>query len=77
MDLVDVLFMDVDDGEFIVGNDLLTSLGIDVDRQLEQLANRGDDEFAGDPIPVESDDIPTLSVLKEDRDKDISNAVES
>eukprot|EP00644_Phytophthora_capsici_P009513 jgi/Phyca11/15463/fgenesh1_pg.PHYCAscaffold_13_\ len=36
MELVDVLVMDVNDDEFIVGNDLLTALGIDVDRQLEQ-----------------------------------------
>eukprot|EP00644_Phytophthora_capsici_P005294 jgi/Phyca11/96003/e_gw1.1.1007.1 len=42
MELVDVLVMDVNDDEFIVGNDLLTALGIDVDRQLEQLASRGD-----------------------------------
>eukprot|EP00644_Phytophthora_capsici_P017876 jgi/Phyca11/126315/e_gw1.62.250.1 len=48
MNRVDVLIVDCDDDEFIVGNDLLTLLGIDVDRQLEQLASRGDDELAGD-----------------------------
>ncbi|ETP46055.1 hypothetical protein F442_07656, partial [Phytophthora nicotianae P10297] len=58
MDLVDVLVVDVNDDEFIVGNDLLTALGIDVDRQLEQLASRGDDELAGDPIELEADDMP-------------------
>ncbi|ETK88369.1 hypothetical protein L915_07367 [Phytophthora nicotianae] len=58
MNMVDVLVVDVDDDEFIIGNDLLTALGIDVDRQLEQLANRGDDEMAGDPIHLEADDMP-------------------
>ncbi|KAE8952644.1 hypothetical protein PR001_g33203, partial [Phytophthora rubi] len=42
MDAVDVLIADVDDDEFIVGNDLLTTLGINVDQPLEQLARRGD-----------------------------------
>eukprot|EP00644_Phytophthora_capsici_P004742 jgi/Phyca11/111030/e_gw1.19.633.1 len=57
MVLVDVLIVDGDDEEFIVGNDLLTSLGIDVHRQLEQLADRGDDETSGDPIELEADEM--------------------
>ncbi|GMF60750.1 unnamed protein product [Phytophthora fragariaefolia] len=35
---------DMDDDEFIVGSDLPVMLGINVDKQLEQLAGRGDDE---------------------------------
>ncbi|OWZ01011.1 hypothetical protein PHMEG_00027680, partial [Phytophthora megakarya] len=58
MSTVEVLIVDVDDDEFIVGNDLLTLLGIDVNRQLEQLAGRGEDETSGDPIELEADDMP-------------------
>ncbi|KAE9044244.1 hypothetical protein PR002_g2909 [Phytophthora rubi] len=57
MAAVDVLVLDVDDGEFIIGNDLLTSLGIDVDRQLQQLAMRSEDETSGDPIDLEADEM--------------------
>ncbi|GMF27141.1 unnamed protein product [Phytophthora fragariaefolia] len=53
---VDVLIADAEDDEFIVGNDLLTSLGIDVDRQLEMLACRDEDETSGDTIELEADD---------------------
>ncbi|OWZ15898.1 hypothetical protein PHMEG_00010382 [Phytophthora megakarya] len=58
MGLVDVLVVDVGDEEFIVGNDVLTALGINVDRQLQQLVSRGDDELAGDPIQSEGDGMP-------------------
>ncbi|ETM48059.1 hypothetical protein L914_07363 [Phytophthora nicotianae] len=58
MGLVGVLIVDCDDDEFIVGNDLLRLLGINVNRQLEQLASRGDDELAGDPIHLEADEVP-------------------
>lgn len=47
MGLVDVLIVDVDDDEFIVGNDLLVTLGIEVDRQLEQLGDHSDDQTSG------------------------------
>ncbi|GMF20666.1 unnamed protein product [Phytophthora fragariaefolia] len=40
MSAVDVLIVDIDDEAFIVGNDLLHTLGIDVDRHLEMLAER-------------------------------------
>ncbi|GMF31903.1 unnamed protein product [Phytophthora fragariaefolia] len=53
---VDVLIADIDDDEFIVGNDLLRSLGIDVGRQLEMLANRSDDETSGDTVELKADD---------------------
>ncbi|KAE8957055.1 hypothetical protein PR002_g31288, partial [Phytophthora rubi] len=57
MELWEVLITDVDD-EFIVGNDLLNALGIDVERQLEKLATRPEDESSGDPIALEDDDMP-------------------
>ncbi|KAE9058945.1 hypothetical protein PF010_g30812, partial [Phytophthora fragariae] len=58
MELWEVLITDVDDDEFIVGSDLLNALGIDVERQLEQLATRPEDESSGDPIALEDDDMP-------------------
>ncbi|KAG4061450.1 hypothetical protein PC123_g3687 [Phytophthora cactorum] len=75
--MVDVLVVDVDDGEFIVGNDLLTSLGIDVDRQLEQLTTRSDDETSGDPVDLEADEMPVkLDESAPSEDGDIFTAVE-
>lgn len=53
---VPCLIMDVDDDEFIMGRDLLTSLGIDVDRQLEQLASHVDDETSGDSFELDVDE---------------------
>nr|KAE8939573.1 hypothetical protein PF009_g10579 [Phytophthora fragariae] len=76
MDAVDVLIADVDDDEFIVGNDLLTTLGINVDQQLEQLAGRGDDETSGDSINLEADDLPFHPGQPESSDDDIFAAVE-
>lgn len=73
---VDVLIVDVDDDEFIVGNDLLTALGIDVDRQLEMLAYRGEDETCGDSIELEADDSPAKSDVGGSSDNDIFAAVE-
>ncbi|GMF38610.1 unnamed protein product [Phytophthora fragariaefolia] len=74
---VDVLIMDVDDNEFIIGNNLLTSLGIDVGRQLEQLATRSDDETSGDPIDLEADEMPVqLDGSAPSGDSDIFAAVE-
>ncbi|KAE9009558.1 hypothetical protein PR001_g16415 [Phytophthora rubi] len=58
MELWDVLITDVDDDGFIDGDDLLSALGIDVERQLEQLAARPEDESSGDPIALEDDDMP-------------------
>eukprot|EP00644_Phytophthora_capsici_P015296 jgi/Phyca11/113379/e_gw1.24.208.1 len=48
----EVLVIDEDEEEFIMGEDILTDLGINIDRQLEQLAEKtaADDD---DPIPVE------------------------
>lgn len=34
----DCLILDVDESEFILGNDILKAIGIDVDKQLEQVA---------------------------------------
>ncbi|KAE9311875.1 hypothetical protein PR003_g19906 [Phytophthora rubi] len=52
---VPCLVVDMDDDEFIIGRDLL---GIDVDRQLEQLATHRDDETSGDPFSLEADEPP-------------------
>ncbi|ETK97256.1 hypothetical protein L915_00175, partial [Phytophthora nicotianae] len=48
----EVLVIDEDEDEFIMGEDILTDLGISIDRQLEQLAEKtsADDD---DTIPVE------------------------
>uniref|UniRef100_H3H050 Reverse transcriptase domain-containing protein n=1 Tax=Phytophthora ramorum TaxID=164328 RepID=H3H050_PHYRM len=77
MSAVDVLIVDVDDDEFIVGNDLLTPLDIDINRQLEQLVDHGNDENSGDSIELEADEMsvnPTESVSSDD---DIFAAVEN
>ncbi|GMF39814.1 unnamed protein product [Phytophthora fragariaefolia] len=66
--VVDVLIADVDYNEFIVGNDLLLSLGIDVDRQLEMLADRGSDETSGDNIELEADEPPVAATSSSDDD---------
>ncbi|KAE9288089.1 hypothetical protein PF008_g26239 [Phytophthora fragariae] len=50
--------VDMDDDEFIIGRDLLATLGTDVDRQLEQLAAHRDDETSGDPFSLEADEPP-------------------
>ncbi|GMF31530.1 unnamed protein product [Phytophthora fragariaefolia] len=71
---VDVLIADIDDDEFIVGNDLLRSLGIDFGRQLEMLANRNDDETSGDTIELEADNPPVGNA--ESSGDDIFAAVE-
>ncbi|OWY93043.1 hypothetical protein PHMEG_00037700, partial [Phytophthora megakarya] len=78
MELVGVLVVDVDDGEFIVDNDLLTTLRVDVDRQLEQLAGRRDDELAGGPIQLDDDDMPVHvdEPLPSHGDRDIFAVVE-
>ncbi|KAE8881580.1 hypothetical protein PF003_g34166 [Phytophthora fragariae] len=55
---VPCLVVDMDDDEFIIGRDLLATLGIDVDRQLEQLATHRDDETSGDPFSLEADEPP-------------------
>ncbi|KAE8979193.1 hypothetical protein PR001_g24625 [Phytophthora rubi] len=52
------LMVDMDDDEFIIGRDLLATLGTDVDRQLEQLAAHRDDETSGDPFSLEADEPP-------------------
>ncbi|GMF21819.1 unnamed protein product [Phytophthora fragariaefolia] len=73
---VDVLIADAEDDEFIVGNDLLTSLGIDVDRQLEMSACRDEDETSGDTIELEADDPPVTLNPSDPSDGDIYAAVE-
>ncbi|GMG17564.1 unnamed protein product [Phytophthora fragariaefolia] len=66
-----------DDGKFIVGHDRLTSLSIEVDRQLEQLAQRGEDEPSGDPIEQEADEMPVrVGASKPGEDADIFAAAE-
>ncbi|KAG4062023.1 hypothetical protein PC123_g3136 [Phytophthora cactorum] len=76
MDPVDVLIVDVDDDEFIVGNDLLVMLGINVDQQLEQLASRGDDEPSGDSIELKAGEMPFNPDGSPSSDDDIFAAVE-
>ncbi|OWZ00649.1 hypothetical protein PHMEG_00028115 [Phytophthora megakarya] len=51
---VTCLIIDHDDDEFIVGNDVLVSLGIDVDRQLEQLAGKNRN-LEADPFESEEE----------------------
>eukprot|EP00644_Phytophthora_capsici_P016535 jgi/Phyca11/123947/e_gw1.52.378.1 len=58
MEPVECLIVDSIDDEFIVGRDLLLSLGIDVDRQLEQLASRGGGDTDGDPFDLEVGEPP-------------------
>ncbi|OWZ13400.1 hypothetical protein PHMEG_00013278 [Phytophthora megakarya] len=53
-DLVTCLIIEEDEDEFIVGNDVLLSLGIDVSRQLEQLAGNSQEQD-DDPFNVEDD----------------------
>ncbi|OWZ11617.1 hypothetical protein PHMEG_00015336 [Phytophthora megakarya] len=74
MNAVDVLIADADDDEFIVGNHLLYALGIDVLRQSDMLAGRGEDETSGDTIELETDEL-TVSDNKSS-DDDIFAAVE-
>ncbi|POM66203.1 LOW QUALITY PROTEIN: Hypothetical protein PHPALM_17977 [Phytophthora palmivora] len=76
MGLVDVLTVNADDDEFIVGNDLLVTLGIDVDRQFEQLAGHGDEDTSGDPIELEADDMPVNLNEHQSSDDGIFAAVE-
>ncbi|GMF35973.1 unnamed protein product [Phytophthora fragariaefolia] len=76
MNAVDVLIADADDDEFIVGNDLLTSQGIDVDRQLEMLASRDEDETSGDTIELEADEPPVTLNASDPSDDDIFAAAE-
>ncbi|KAG2761401.1 hypothetical protein PC129_g9480 [Phytophthora cactorum] len=76
MSPVDVLIVDIDDDEFIVGNDLLNALGIEVDRQLEMLADREDDETSGYTTELEADDVPATTSATEPSDDDIFAAVE-
>ncbi|KAG2913563.1 hypothetical protein PC119_g25069 [Phytophthora cactorum] len=77
INVVGVLVVGVDDGEFIVCSVLLTSLGIDVDHQLEQLAARDEDESGGDPIELEVDEMPVkLNGSKPSGDVDIFSAME-
>ncbi|GMF57946.1 unnamed protein product [Phytophthora fragariaefolia] len=70
MNEVDVLIVDADDDEFIIGNDLLTLLGIDVHRQLEQLARRNDGETSGDPVVLEPDETPATESTTDSSESD-------
>ncbi|KAG3005956.1 hypothetical protein PC120_g17670 [Phytophthora cactorum] len=72
MQAAEVLIVDVDDDEFIVDNDLLTTLGIDVDRQL----NHGDVETSGDTIELDADEMPVDPSGSVSSDSDIFAAVE-
>ncbi|GMF57956.1 unnamed protein product [Phytophthora fragariaefolia] len=76
MGAVEVLIVGVDDDEFIIGIDLLTLLGIDVNRQLEQLAARDDGERSGDPIVLEADEPPVTTSSTDPSATDIFAAVE-
>lgn len=50
MDAVQCLIVVSDGDDSIVDHDMLGELGIDADRQFEQLAAHGDDEMSGDPF---------------------------
>ncbi|KAJ8571266.1 hypothetical protein ON010_g5570 [Phytophthora cinnamomi] len=63
---VECLIIDDDDPEFILGQHVLKSLGIDIDRQLEQLAVRGEDKD-DEELEVE-DDLPSLPSSGADND---------
>ncbi|KAG3156969.1 hypothetical protein PI126_g8535 [Phytophthora idaei] len=63
-ELVEYLVIDTEEPEFILGQDVLKILGIDIDRQLEQLAKRnGDDEDGTDDL---KDDLPVLEASSTD-----------
>ncbi|OWZ15878.1 hypothetical protein PHMEG_00010406 [Phytophthora megakarya] len=51
-EMFECLVIDVDEDEFLLGQDILKALGIDIDRQLEQLAGRPTDE---DPSEFDDD----------------------
>eukprot|EP00644_Phytophthora_capsici_P007385 jgi/Phyca11/62543/gw1.21.359.1 len=51
-------------------------LGIDVDRQLEQLAVHNVDDMSGDPVELEADDMPINLNEDPSEDDDIFAAVE-
>jgi len=51
---VSCLVLDMDNDEFILGKDVLAELGIDVDRQLEQLVVN-EDTIDDDPIGIDDD----------------------
>ncbi|KAE8882107.1 hypothetical protein PF003_g33854 [Phytophthora fragariae] len=75
MEAVQCLIVDSKDDEFIFGRDLLGVLGIDVDRQLEQLASRDNDEMRDDPFDLEIDEPPVTSTDPV-TDEDVRLAVE-
>ncbi|GMF49573.1 unnamed protein product [Phytophthora fragariaefolia] len=75
MGAVEVLIVDVDDDEFSIGNGLQALLGIDVNRQFEQLAARDDGETSGDPIDLEADEPPVTTSSTGPSDTDIFAAV--
>lgn len=74
-DAVPCLIADTDDDEFIIGRDLLGALGIDVDRQLEQLAAHTEDKTSGDPFDLEADE-PPVHPGKSATDAEVRAAVE-
>jgi hypothetical protein len=73
---VPCLIVDEDDDEFIIGRDLLATLGIDVDRQLEQLASHREDETSGDPFDLETDE-PPANLGHVASDEEVRAAVET
>eukprot|EP00644_Phytophthora_capsici_P004867 jgi/Phyca11/97306/e_gw1.1.516.1 len=68
--------IDTEDDEFIVGHDVLGALGIDVDRQLEQLASLHDGEGSGDPFELEADEPPVI-MAQSVMDEGVRAAVET
>lgn len=72
MGTANVYIVDDDDGEFIPSDDP----GIDVDRQLEQLAGRGEDESSGASIELEADDIHVNMDQPRSSDDEIFAAIE-
>eukprot|EP00644_Phytophthora_capsici_P015996 jgi/Phyca11/17466/fgenesh1_pg.PHYCAscaffold_28_\ len=70
------LIVDTEDDDFIVGRDALGALGIDVDRQIEQLASYHDDEGSGNPFELETDE-PPVSMAQSAMDEDARAAVET
>ncbi|GMF50220.1 unnamed protein product [Phytophthora fragariaefolia] len=57
---VPCLVAETGDDEFIIGRDLLGTLGMDVDRQLEQLAVHREDRTSGNPFDLVATESPVL-----------------
>jgi hypothetical protein len=82
VDPVECLVIDGHEDEFIVGSDLLRSLGIDVDRQLEKLAERAegsddDDTYDSEDETLAANSTPSTDGVGEALARMVSEAVEN